>query len=195
MVSMERVEFCCARLVVLVYLLAVVGCFYATSWLLLGTAMEPDGAGWALALLYLCARIAGSALPMLSRQLPPLLAMLVVGLLLRGVGALDATTPLLGETFDWWSAKLRAGALAVIMLRAGLGIDLDKLRRLGLATARLAFLPCLCEALVILGLSGPLLGLPPEWSAEAHTVPRCPLHSTPDLLCILRVVTESWWMH
>ena len=58
---------------------------------------------------------------------------------------------------------LRAAALAIIMLRAGLGLDLDKLRKLGLATARLAFLPCLCEALAILGLSNALLGLPPAW--------------------------------
>ena len=43
-----------------------------------------------------------------------------------------------------------------------LGLDLDKLRKLGLATARLAFLPCLAEALLILAVSGPLLGLPHE---------------------------------
>ena len=40
-------------------------------------------------------------------------------------------------------------ALAVIMVRAGLGLDLDKLLQLGLATARLAILPCVSEALTI----------------------------------------------
>ena len=49
------------------------------------------------------------------------------------------------------------------MLRAGLGIDGAKLRALGLATVRLAVLPCTAEALSIAALSGPLLGLPLAW--------------------------------
>ena len=32
--------------------------------------------------------------------------------------------------------------MAIIMLRAGLGLDLDKLRKMGAVTLRLAFLPC-----------------------------------------------------
>ena len=127
--------------------------------------MLPGGAGWSLALLYLCATAAGKALPLLAKRLPPLLGMLAAGLLLRNIpgGALSSAEPLLGEAFTWWSRWLRAAALAVIMLRAGLGLDLDKLRKLGLATARLAFLPCLTEALTVLGVSGPLLALPPAW--------------------------------
>jgi NhaP-type Na+/H+ or K+/H+ antiporter len=141
------------------------GAAYATSYLLLGDSFLPGGAAWALALLYLCSTIAGKVVPLLYRRLPPLLGMLAAGLLLRNIpgGAIDAPTPFFGNDFDWWSRWLRAVALAVIMLRAGLGLDLDKLRKLGLATARLAFLPCLCEALVVLAIASPLLDLPPEW--------------------------------
>ena len=147
------------------YSAGVLVCVYMTCWVLFGDAMRPDGAGWCLALLYLCSRAAGKCLPLLSKRLPPLLAMLVVGLLLRNVpgGAIDATVPLLGHSFAWWSSRIRAAALAVIMLRAGLGIDLDKLWKLGLATARLALMPCLSEALLIMALSGPMLGLSPAW--------------------------------
>jgi len=154
-----------ASVVRLLYMAGIVGTFYAWAWLLLGDSMLPDGAGWALLLLYVCSRTAGKALPLVSKRLPPLLAMLIVGLLLRNVpgGALDASTLLLGEDFDWWSRKVRSIALSVIMLRAGLGIDLDKLIKLGFATARLAFLPCLAEALTIMALSGPLLDLPLAW--------------------------------
>ena len=99
------------------YWICVLAALYTTVWLLLGAAMEPGGAGWAISLLYLCSRVAGSALPRVSKRLPPLLAMLIVGLLLRNVpgDALRADVQLLGESFEWWSARLRAAALAVTM--------------------------------------------------------------------------------
>lgn len=148
----------------LLYLSALFIAAYLASWLLLGDAMLPDGAGFALVLLYVASTLLGKVIPIISRRLPPLLGMLAAGLVLRNAGNLSLTGEmLLGYTFEWWSRWLRAAALAVIMLRAGLGLDLDKLRKLGLATARLAFLPCLSEALLVLGLSGPVLGLPPAW--------------------------------
>lgn len=146
------------------YYSAVFIATYVASWLLLGDSMLPDGAGFALVLLYVVSTLLGKAIPLASKQLPPLLGMLTAGLVLRNAGNLLLPSEvLLGHTFEWWSRWLRAAALAVIMLRAGLGLDLDKLRKLGLATARLAFLPCLSEALLVLGLSGPVLGLPPAW--------------------------------
>ena len=50
------------------------------------------------------------------------------------------------------------------MLRAGLGLDLSKLRRLGLSVLRLAVLPCLAEALTVALLSAWWLSLPPAWA-------------------------------
>lgn len=154
-----------ATVVRIAYLVFAFAAAYCTLWLLIGASMLPGGAGWALTLLYLCSVLVGKLMALLSKRLPPLLGMLIAGLLLRNIpgGAITADVPLLGQSFDWWSRWTRAAALAVIMLRAGLGLDLDKLRKLGLATARLAFLPCLFEALAVAVLSGLLLGLTPAW--------------------------------
>uniref|UniRef100_A0A0L8HCD6 Cation/H+ exchanger transmembrane domain-containing protein n=1 Tax=Octopus bimaculoides TaxID=37653 RepID=A0A0L8HCD6_OCTBM len=61
--------------------------------------------------------------------------------------------PLLGENT----------ALTVILIRAGLGLDPDALRKLSFAVVRLAFCPCLIETLVATIASHFLLGLPWIW--------------------------------
>ena len=93
----------------LTYLAFIWGAAYFTSWLLLRDAMLPGGAGWALVLIYVCATAAGKLVPLVSKRLPPLLGMLLSGLLLRNIpgGAVATTVPLLGEEFAWWSRWLR----------------------------------------------------------------------------------------
>ena len=51
-------------------------------------------------------------------------------------------------------------ALGVILIRAGLGLDPVALRRLSCGVARLAFLPCLTEAVCAAITSHFLLGFP-----------------------------------
>ena len=137
-------------------------------WLLLGDAFLPRGAGFSLLVLYLASTACGALVQRLSSRLPPLLGMLLAGLVLRNLPGepLRSDHALLGHAFAWWSNKLRACALATIMLRAGLGLDLAKLRRMGLATARLAFCPCLAEALTVALLAAALLSMPPAWGAH-----------------------------
>ena len=148
-------------------------------WLLLGDAFLPRGAGFSLLVLYLAASAAGALVKRLSRRLPPLLGMLLAGLVLRNLPGepLRSDHALLGHAFAWWSNKLRACALATIMLRAGLGLDLAKLRRMGLATARLAFCPCLAEALTVALLAAALLSMPPAWGG--HGRPKAELERAP----------------
>lgn len=81
---------------------------------------------------------------------PPLLGMLVAGYMLRNV------TPGLQGIDDSTSSNLRYMALAIIMTRAGLGLDLPKLRENALVMGLLAIVPCFCEAAVV-GLSAMLL--------------------------------------
>ena len=125
------------------YVLFTAATLYLILYILLGSCMLPQGAGWALVLLYAVAFCLGRLVPLLYRRLPPLLGMLAAGLMMRNLPGAPLDTSraplLLGHAFDWWSRWTRAVALAVIMLRAGLGLDLNKLRKLGLATARLAF--------------------------------------------------------
>ncbi|KAL1503607.1 hypothetical protein AB1Y20_012084 [Prymnesium parvum] len=145
--------------------LALLLLYFLVAWQLLGDAMLYDGAGFALLLLYLTSSLAATLLRLAAPRLPPLLGMLLAGLALRTLPSspLLASTPLLGHPFPWWSSTTRAIALAVIMARAGLAIDLPKLRAIGGAAARLASLPCLGEAAAAALLARPLLGLPAAW--------------------------------
>lgn len=133
---------------------------------LLGGAIAPGGAGFALGILYAFSCLCSAVIKRVSPRLPPLLGMLLAGLLLRNVhpAPLGAETDLLGHSFEWWSFTLRSSALAVIMLRAGLGLDLEKLKKMGWVTVRLACFPCLTEAFTVALVSHLLLGLPYAWA-------------------------------
>merc|ERR1719189_150289 len=78
-----------------------------------------------------------------------------------------AFTPCQGMTFDqYWtrtSSILRGIALVVILMRAGLGLDPQALKRLSGMVFRLALTPCLVETLVVAVASHLLLGFPWMW--------------------------------
>lgn len=92
----------------------------------------------------LCARL----------HLPPLLGMVVAGLVLgpHAFGLLDPTLLSI-------SAALRQLALVVILLRAGLALDLPSLRRVGRPAVLLCFVPACFEILGCIVLAPPLLGV------------------------------------
>ncbi|MEL6352585.1 MAG: cation:proton antiporter [Cyanobacteria bacterium J06627_28] len=82
----------------------------------------------------------------LVRQLkgPPLLGMVIAGIALGpqaanvlGAGVLDAAD------------SLRTIAVMVILMKAGLGLDREKLMQQGSVVLRLGFLPAACEAIVV----------------------------------------------
>lgn len=142
---------------VVTVLLWVYVCFGA--WLVGGPPFAPGGPMFAVMLIYTLAVLAGEALRRWTK-LPPLLGMLLSGVVLRNLpGGLVDGLPAA------WSDAMRSLALVVIMLRAGLGLDVRKLRAVGLLTLRLAFVPCSCEAAAVAGLGHVLLGLPPVWAA------------------------------
>ena len=58
-----------------------------------------------------------------------------------------------------WSGALRNIALVVILTRAGLGLDPVALRKLSFGVLRLAFLPCIVEALTAMVTSHLFLGM------------------------------------
>ena len=111
-------------------------------------------------------------------RLPPLLGMLLVGVMLanvpgvRSVGRLDSS----------WSSVLRSSALTIILIRAGLGLDPDKLKQLSLMVLRLAFLPCLTESCVVAVTSHFILGLPWLWAFLLG------ITSSSQLLCFIRLI-------
>ena len=109
-----------------------------------------------LTLLFITAILGGKVA---SRfRMPPLLGMLIAGFTLSNVpGDLLAALP------DNWVVVLRLLALTVILLRAGLGIDLVALQRLRTAFFSLAFLPNLTEAVTVAAVSSFLFDLPLLW--------------------------------
>lgn len=95
---------------------------------------------------YISAKAAGKA------KLPPVLGMTLFGVtisLLQGRGLLGATPPLLEDIIP----SLKSLALVVILLRAGLGIHLRTLKKIGLSAVLLSFVPMLMEALAVTAVS------------------------------------------
>jgi solute carrier family 9B (sodium/hydrogen exchanger), member 1/2 len=90
--------------------------------------------------------------------MPGLLGMLVAGLVVRNIpgGLLDGLP-------DDWSTVLRLVALTVILLRAGLGLDLDALLGLRGSLLRLSFLPNLTEAVTVAAVARVVLDMPLAW--------------------------------
>ena len=157
------------RIVAAAFAVYTAALYLNLAYLITGNAMLPNGAGFALAILFTAAKTAEAMLKCLSTKrlpLPPLIGMVAAGLLLRNCSnmPLSDNVPFFGYDFKSWSVLLRSLALAVIMLRAGLGLDLRKLRTLGAITARLAFLPCIFETAAVGVTSHYLLGLPASWA-------------------------------
>ncbi|NJL98479.1 MAG: universal stress protein [Synechococcaceae cyanobacterium SM2_3_2] len=87
---------------------------------------------------------------------PPLLGMIMAGILLgpEGLDRLDEGILASGDA-------LRTIAVMIILMKAGLGLDRDKLAQQGSVALRLGFLPAATEALAVMGLSVWLFGL--DW--------------------------------
>lgn len=128
-----------------------------------------------LAVICLCALLLGSVLSKI--KLPPLLGMLVVGIVL-GPYVLDLIAPsILGI-----SADLRQLALIIILARAGLNLNLKDLKKNGVSAVLMCFVPATAEILgyMLLGtlilkmelLDAALLGSVMAAVSPAVVVPR-----------------------
>ncbi len=100
--------------------------------------------------------IVGMAMGYICRKikLPSLLGMLLTGIVLGPyvLNLLDAS--ILGI-----SAELRKIALIIILTRAGLGLDVSGLKKIGRPAVLMCFLPASCELLGMMVLGPKLLGL------------------------------------
>lgn len=105
-----------------------------------------------LALIFLCGMALGTLFQRL--RLPPLLGMLLTGILL-GPHALN----LLDGSILSVSADLRQIALIIILARAGLNLELSDLKKVGRPAVLMCFLPAVCEIGGILLLAPRLLGV------------------------------------
>ncbi len=92
-------------------------------------------------------------------RLPPLLGMIMAGTLVAGIDL--GFDSLRGPRLEEFSSPLRVAIPTVLLLRAGLGLSVTELRRLGTLGMRLGFIPLLADAAVLWAASIWLLELEP----------------------------------
>ncbi|XP_062992001.1 sodium/hydrogen exchanger 9B2-like [Elgaria multicarinata webbii] len=136
---------------------------WAVVWSITGHESLPGGNLFGILFLFFLAVTGGKIMSLIKLpglpSLPPLLGMLLVGFLLRNV-------PLISDIVQIdvkWGASLRSIALAIILVRAGLGLDAKALKKLKAVCLRLSFGPCITEACTAAVLSHFLMHLPWEW--------------------------------
>ncbi|KAJ7333552.1 Sodium/hydrogen exchanger 9B2 [Desmophyllum pertusum] len=88
--------------------------------------------------------------------------MLIVGFILRNVPGINVARHIDKK----WSATLRNMALVVILTRSGLELDPGALRRLKFTVIRLAFSPCIGEAITVAVVGKLLLDMPWLWGFQ-----------------------------
>ncbi|XP_045903850.1 sodium/hydrogen exchanger 9B2 isoform X1 [Micropterus dolomieu] len=150
-----------ASLITKVLLAAVL---FGVVWSITEDECLPGGNLFGITILFICSLIGGKLVALIRLPklppFPPLLGMLLMGFLLRNIPVVTD-----GVYIDFkWSASLRNVALAVILTRAGLGLDPTALRKLKSVCIRVAAGPCIIEACTTALISHFLLGLPWVWS-------------------------------
>jgi len=146
-----------------------VGLGYLAIWCMFdkgdgkGNAAEPGEGGWLFTLLivYLFGTIGGMIfrrIEIKGTKMPGLVGMLVGGFLIRNIW------PAVDEGHDKkLDSTLRNIALAIILIRAGLGLSLKSLMDLKWTMAALSTLPAVAEATVAMALTMPIFGFSVEW--------------------------------
>ncbi|BES88689.1 Hypothetical protein NTJ_01496 [Nesidiocoris tenuis] len=137
---------------VLVILALTWGVLYA---LLLNEA-APGGDLFKLLILIVSAYFAGQIVALC--KLPPLLGMLIAGIVLRTCGFYKISGVYLDIVI-----KLREAALTTILIKAGLGLDAPALLKLSFTVLKLAFVPCLAEAAAAAVIAHFCFGYPFFW--------------------------------
>uniref|UniRef100_A0A7S1KR58 Cation/H+ exchanger transmembrane domain-containing protein n=1 Tax=Percolomonas cosmopolitus TaxID=63605 RepID=A0A7S1KR58_9EUKA len=122
--------------------------------------LPPHGPIFALAILVYIAYLVGWTTHVLT-SMPALLGMLITGFLMRNIPYVSLLPQAIPPQF---ASTLRSFALCTILLKAGLGLNLGALLRLGHTTLLLATLPNLMECLAIAIPSAYILRIPFVWS-------------------------------
>ncbi|XP_076458394.1 sodium/hydrogen exchanger 9B2-like [Babylonia areolata] len=136
----------------------VAGClFWAVLWAVVDEDALPGGNLFALLMLFFFCWCGGYLMNLC--RLPPLLGMLIVGGILGNVPGVDIAK----DIHQDWGSGCRQIALAIILIRAGLGLDPKALRRLSFVVLRLSFCPCLMETLTDGIAAYLILGFPWQW--------------------------------
>ncbi|XP_031563746.1 sodium/hydrogen exchanger 9B2-like [Actinia tenebrosa] len=136
---------------------------WSVLWTVIGQDAQPGGNIFGILTVMVFSSVGGllvKCIPHLS--LPPLLGMLIAGFMLRNVPHIDFASHIEKK----WSSSLRSIALVIILMRSGLGLNTDALRRLKFTVMRLAFLPCATEAVIASVMAYYLLDMRWQWAFQ-----------------------------
>jgi NhaP-type Na+/H+ or K+/H+ antiporter len=93
-------------------------------------------------------------------RLPPLVGMLIAGVLLNNIPYIAVTR----DINPRWSSIIRSVALVIILIRGGISMDADALKRLFLPVVALGALPCIVEGGTLALLAYLLLHFSWQWA-------------------------------
>lgn len=127
----------------------------AVIFLIQPEAVWPPSIPAALLVLWIVSFIAGRFFSFL--RIPPLLGILVSGIVLRNTAAASVVEPILSPQCG---STIRCVGLANILMIAGLEIDTSALRRMGSACLRLTVLPGVSEAFAMAFMGHWVFGMP-----------------------------------
>ncbi|EDO43896.1 predicted protein, partial [Nematostella vectensis] len=143
--------------------LVLVTIAWSVLWSVIGQDLLPGGNIFAIFVVIICASFFGMLVKLVPYlQLPPLLGMLVAGLVLRNVPYIDFAKHIDKK----WSSTLRSIALAVILVRSGLGLNTDVLQKCKFTVMRLAFIPCTFEVVTAAVMASYILGMKWQWAFQ-----------------------------
>ncbi|XP_064414909.1 sodium/hydrogen exchanger 9B2 isoform X2 [Latimeria chalumnae] len=149
-----------ANVITKVFMLLLV---FGVVWSITGSECLPGGNLFGILALMFFAVLGGKLMGLIKiptlPPLPPLLGMLLAGFLLRNIPVVNDAI----QIDHKWSASLRNIALAIILTRAGLGLDQKALRKLKAVCLRLAMGPCITEACSVAVVAHFLMGMPWIW--------------------------------
>lgn len=131
-------------------LLALLAIIYLTFFCIIGEMTLP---ALYLILIWQAAHVGGFVFDLI--RFPSIVGMMLVGFILRNLMG-----PILDPLPDSWIFAARQACAVVVVLRAGMEVEVNKLRELGFSTLRLIFLPGLCEVFVIAILAQSIFGMP-----------------------------------
>jgi len=117
-------------------------------------ALRPWGGIAGLGLLWVASHASAWVAQRVPVGVPPLLGMVLTGVCLRNFSGCVNHIP------AEWSAIVRHVGLSVILLRAGLQLDVQKLRALSRPACLLACMPCTLEALAVAGIASWIFDMP-----------------------------------
>lgn len=127
----------------------------------------PDGHFFALTLLLIFSSICGFLAKLIF--LPPLFGMIVAGIILRNIPYIDFAK----DIQPAWSSTIRNIALVIILIRGGLSMKLQDLKRLKHAVLILGALPCILEGAIDGIIATFYLKIPWQWGFMLGYVVLC----------------------